>query len=105
MSKTIIVGGGIAGLASAIRLRHAGVDVELFEMNERVGGKMNVIHKDGFTFDTGPTIVMMPEEYRELFTLVGRNPDDYFTMSLMDPFFTMHYPDGTKLEMSSDLSN
>lgn len=104
MSKTIIVGGGIAGLASAIRLRHAGVDVELFEMNERVGGKMNVIHKDGFTFDTGPTIVMMPEEYRELFTLVGRNPDDYFTMSLMDPFFTMHYPDGTKLEMSSDLS-
>lgn len=104
MSKTIIVGGGIAGLASAIRLRHAGIEVELFEQQDRVGGKMNVIEKDGFTFDTGPTIVMMPEEYRELFTLVGRNPDDYFTMSLMDPFFTMHYPDGTKLEMSSDLS-
>lgn len=61
--KIIIIGAGVAGLASAIRLQNAGYDVEIYEKEKIPGGKMSKIEKDGFSFDLGPTIVMMPELY------------------------------------------
>ncbi|MEG0504385.1 MAG: NAD(P)-binding protein, partial [Raoultibacter sp.] len=76
MKRVIVVGAGVGGLAAAIRLQHAGYEVELYEKEPRVGGKMNQIQGDGFSFDVGPTIVMMPSQYRELFELCGKNPDD-----------------------------
>ena len=66
--KTIsVIGAGVAGLASAIRLQHAGYEVSIFEKEALPGGKMNKIEKDGYQFDLGPSIVMMPEIYRELY--------------------------------------
>ena len=70
--KVIVIGAGVAGLASAIRLQHAGYDVELFEKEGMPGGKMHRIEQDGFKFDLGPTIVMMPELYREVFEFYRR---------------------------------
>ncbi len=72
--KVIVIGAGVAGMASAIRLQQAGYDVELFEKEALPGGKMHRVEKDGFKFDLGPTIVMMPELYREIFELCGRDP-------------------------------
>lgn len=80
MKRILVVGAGIGGLASAVRLQKAGYDVELLEKEPRVGGKMNQIGDKGFTFDVGPTIVMMPELYREVFEQCGRDPDDYIPM-------------------------
>lgn len=91
--KVIVIGAGVAGLASAIRLQHAGYEVELFEKESLPGGKMHRIEKDGFTFDLGPTIVMMPELYREVFELCGRNPDDYIPMQKLDPMFQVYFKD------------
>lgn len=103
--KVIVVGAGVAGLASAIRLQHAGYQVELLEKEGMPGGKMHRIEKDGYKFDLGPTIVMMPELYREVFSLAGRNPDDYIPMEKLDPMYSVYFGDdlGTKYEMSNDL--
>ena len=58
--RAIVVGAGIAGLASAIRLLHLGFEVEVFEQNETYGGKMGEWSKNGYRFDTGPSLFTMP---------------------------------------------
>ncbi|UJF16086.1 phytoene desaturase family protein [Jeotgalibaca sp. MA1X17-3] len=103
--KTVsVVGAGVAGLASAIRLQHAGYEVEIYEKESTPGGKMNVLKKDGYQFDLGPSIVMMPDLYREVFELVGRDPDDYIPMQRLDPMYSAFFNDGKeKFDVSSDL--
>lgn len=103
--KTVsVVGAGVAGLASAIRLQQAGYDVTIYEKESLPGGKMHRIEKDGYHFDLGPSIVMMPELYREIFEVAGRNPDDYIPMKRLDPMYTAYFDDGKDaVDMSSDL--
>lgn len=104
--KVIVVGAGVAGLASAIRLQHAGYHVEIYEMGPLPGGKMNRIERDGYTFDLGPTIVMMPDFYREIFELCGRDPDEYIPMEQLDPMYRVFFRDQPDhpYEVSSDLT-
>jgi len=105
MKKTIsIIGAGTAGLASAIRLQSQGFQVTIFEKNTHVGGRMYTFQEKGFQFDVGPTIVMMPEIYREVFEYSGANPDDYLSMQLLDPLYQLHYQDGTSFTVSSNLT-
>lgn len=102
--KVIIVGAGVAGLSSAIRLKVEGYDVEIIEKESIAGGKMNIIEKDGFRFDLGPTIVMMPDLYREIFEIAGKNPDDYIPMTRLDPMYRSYFDNGTDyIDISSDL--
>lgn len=101
--KVTVIGAGVAGLASAIRLQHAGYEVELYEKVSLAGGKMNRIEKDGYTFDLGPTIVMMPELYREIFQLCGRDPDDYIPMERLDPMYSVFF--GNKPEDHYEISS
>ncbi|KMK77565.1 phytoene desaturase family protein [Alkalihalobacillus pseudalcaliphilus] len=89
--KVIVIGAGVAGLASAIRLQVAGYQVEIYEKNQTPGGKMNRIHQDGYQFDLGPSIVMMPELYQEVFKLAGKNPDDYIPMEKLDPMYDVFF--------------
>jgi phytoene desaturase len=104
MKKIIIIGAGTAGLASAIRLQAKGYDVTIYEKNPRVGGRMYSFQEQGFQFDVGPTIVMMPEIYREIFEITGANPDDYISMQLLDPLYQLHYQDGSAFTVSSNLT-
>ena len=57
----LIVGSGPGGLASALLLAHSGVDVTILEKEEIVGGRTKLVHKDGYTFDRGPTFFHYPE--------------------------------------------
>lgn len=104
MRKVIVIGAGTAGLASAIRLQTLGYAVEIYEKNEKVGGRMYQLEEKGFKFDVGPTIVMMPQTYKELFLFSNANPDDYIQMQLLNPMNTVHWQDQTKLSISSDLT-
>ncbi len=101
--KIIVIGGGVAGLASAIRLKSHGFDVEIYEKEKTLGGKMNTIRENGFTFDVGPTIVMMPDVYRDVFKEAGKDPDDYMDMVKIDPIYSIFYPDGERVDVSTDL--
>ena len=104
--KVIVIGAGVAGLASAIRLQYAGYQVEIYEKEFTPGGKMNRIEKDGYQFDLGPSIVMLPELYREIFELCGRNPDDYIPMEKLDPMYRVYFRDtpDEPIDISSDLT-
>lgn len=103
MKKISVIGAGAAGLAAAVRLQHAGYEVHLYEKNSQVGGKMYQIKEAGFTFDVGPTIVMMPDIYREIFELCGRDPEAYIPMKKVDPMLTLNFPNEESLNLSSDL--
>lgn len=103
MKKSVsVIGAGVAGLASAIRLQNADYQVTIYEKEQMAGGKMHQLKKDGFTFDIGPSIVMMPEIYREVFELAGKNPDDYIPMERLDPMYSAYFDD-EKIDVSSDL--
>ncbi|HHT78168.1 MAG TPA: phytoene desaturase [Clostridiaceae bacterium] len=89
--KVLVIGAGVAGLSSAIRLQNEGYQVEIFEQENIPGGKMHQLKNEGHTFDVGPTLVMMPEVYREVFELAGRNPDDYIPMQKLDPMYEVYF--------------
>lgn len=60
MSNVLVIGGGLGGLSAAIHLRLAGYEVTVFEANERLGGRANLIEHNGFRFDTGPSLLNYP---------------------------------------------
>lgn len=92
MNKTVsIIGAGIGGLSAGIRLQNAGYQVNIYEKNNIPGGKMHQIKKEGHTFDLGPTLVMMPAIYEEVFTLAGRNPQEYIPMESLDPMYDVYF--------------
>ncbi|GCF94212.1 dehydrosqualene desaturase [Enterococcus florum] len=103
MKNVIVIGAGVAGLSAAVRLQKLGYQVHLYEKERQVGGKMNQIKQEGFTFDVGPTIVMMPDIYREVFEFCDRDPDDYIPMEKIDPMLKLYFSDDEPLLFSSDL--
>ncbi len=101
--KINIVGGGLAGLAAAVRLAGEGHKVALFEKNSHLGGKMNVWQSKGYTFDMGPTIITMPAVLERLFESVGRRMSDYLQMVSLDPQWRTHFADGSQFDLYSSL--
>jgi len=95
----------MAGLSAAIRLRLAGYQVEIFEKEAMPGGKMHQIRMDGHVFDVGPTLVMMPAVYRDLFRLAGRDPEDYIPMTRLEPMYDVVFKGSPprKYSIGSDL--
>jgi len=100
--KAIIVGAGIAGIASAIRLAVKGFEVEVFEANAYAGGKLAEINYQGFRFDAGPSLFTMPQYVDELFQLAGKNPKDYFEYERLDEVCRYFYEDGLRLTAHTD---
>lgn len=100
--KAFIIGAGIAGIATAIRLAVKGYSVEVFEANNYPGGKLSEFEKDSFRFDAGPSLFTMPQYMDELFKLAGKNPSDYFNYQKLDILCKYFYEDGTKLTAYAD---
>lgn len=82
--KAIIIGGGVGGIATAIRLSVMGYDVDVFEKNLVAGGKMYLIEKEGYTFDAGPSLFTQPSNIEALFAFAGEPIEEYFTYSPVD---------------------
>lgn len=101
--QAVVVGAGVGGLAAAARLAHQGFDVRLFEKTQGPGGRCNQMKVDGFTWDLGPTIVLMPEVFEETFTSLGRRMEDYLTLHRCDPNYRIHYRDGSAITFTSEL--
>jgi phytoene desaturase len=96
-SRVVVVGGGVGGLAVAIRLRAAGSEVTVLERNEVVGGKLAELAVDGYTFDIGPSLVTLPHVFDELFRCAGTTLADELDLVRLDPQFHYHWPDGSSL--------
>ncbi len=97
-----IIGSGVAGLASAIRLAKQGFEVTVFEKNDFAGGKMNEIRVNGYRFDTGPSVLTLPELFTDLIKTAGFNPDDFIKLHKLDNTCRYFYSDGTILNAYSD---
>ncbi|HSB93189.1 MAG TPA: 1-hydroxycarotenoid 3,4-desaturase CrtD, partial [Flavitalea sp.] len=74
----IVIGSGVGGLAVAIRLAVKGYRVRVYEKNSEAGGKISICKKDGYVFDSGPSVFTQPGNIEELFALAGEPIEDYF---------------------------
>jgi phytoene desaturase len=101
--RVAVIGAGVGGLAAAIRLRSMGFDVEVFEKNSVIGGRMGRLRGSGFTFDTGPTLLLMTDVYRELFEFAARDVDDYVELVPLSPNYRVHFGDGDSMVISRSL--
>lgn len=105
MSKRVaVIGGGLGGLATAVRLASRGHRVTLCEAGATFGGKMNRWQSRGFTFDTGPSLITMPDVFRETFEAAGERIEDHLQLERLDPVAEYIWPDGTRFEHSTNLA-
>ncbi|HAS44140.1 MAG TPA: phytoene desaturase [Microscillaceae bacterium] len=100
--KAVIVGAGIAGIATSIRLANLGYEVDVFEANDYPGGKLTQFEQEGFRFDAGPSLFTMPFLVDELFTISGKEPRHYFNYERLPIVCNYFYEDGTRLNAFAD---
>ncbi len=100
--KTAVIGSGVAGIASAIRLAAKGYEVVVFEQASRPGGKISELKMDGFRFDKGPSLFTLPELVDELFALCGKDPRQYFNYRPLDSSCKYFWEDGTLINAWRD---
>jgi len=94
-----IIGAGLAGLSAACTLGARGYDVTVFERNGWLGGKNVPLAQNGFRFDMGPTILIMPSVLRRIFAEVGDSLEDWLPMVNLDPQWRCFFNDGTVLDL------
>jgi len=100
--KAIIIGSGVAGLATAIRLTLQGFEVAVYEKATQPGGKLTAFNKDGYHFDAGPSLFTQPENIATLFELAGEKIENYFTYSPVDVACTYFYANGKTVRAYTD---
>lgn len=102
--KAIIIGSGIAGLASSVRLAAKGFEVEVFEANSYPGGKLSEIQLGAYRFDAGPSLFTLPEQVEELFRLAGKDPKDHFEYQKLDIACHYFWEDGKQIKAFADIN-
>ncbi|GII98496.1 phytoene desaturase [Sediminihabitans luteus] len=87
----MVVGGGVAGLATAALLAHGGAQVTVVERGESVGGRAGTLEVDGFRFDTGPSWYFMPEVFEHYFAMLGEDVADHLDLVPLDPGYRVFF--------------
>lgn len=103
-SDVIVIGSGLAGLASACTLAARGYSVTVVEKNEWLGGKAALLEDKGYRFDMGPTILTLPSVLRRVFTEAGRKLEDYLDMVRLDPQWRCFFEDGEQFDLVESMS-
>ncbi len=101
--RVVIVGAGPGGLASAMLLAKAGVQVTVVEKRGKVGGRTATIEQDGFQFDIGPTFFLYPQVLREIFAATGHSLEKEVPMVRLDPQYRLVFGGGGQLDATSDV--
>ena len=91
MSDIVIIGGGIAGLASAALLAKDGHSVTVLEQRNALGGRAGSWEQDGFRFDTGPSWYLMPEVFDHFYRLLGTTADEQLSLVTLDPGYRVYF--------------
>ena len=100
--RVAVVGAGVGGLAAAIRLSAAGHEVVVFERNDRFGGKLASFEREGFRFETGPSLLTLPHVFEELLALAGQPLDD---LVALDPACSYRFTDGSGFRTRASLDD
>ena len=104
MSRVVVIGAGMGGLAVAARLAAQNHAVSVVERSETHGGKVGRYECDGFAFDTGPSLLTLPAVYRDLFITTAKSRhggalEDHVDLVPVDPAFHYRFPDGTEVDL------
>jgi phytoene desaturase len=102
--SVVIVGAGLGGLAAALHLAAAGRHVVVLEREAIPGGRAGLIHDHGYRFDTGPTVLTMPDLLADAFGAVGEELHDWVTLRRLDPAYRARFADGSTLQVLADPS-
>ena len=100
--KVVVVGAGLAGLSAALRLAGAGRDVTVIERELVPGGRNGLLNKDGYSFDTGPTVLTMPSLIQDAFSAVGEDMKDWLELMPVSPLYRAFYADGSQIDVHAD---
>ena len=102
-TRTIVIGGGIAGLASAALLAREGHEVTLLEARAELGGRAGVWNTDGFRFDTGPSWYLMPEVFEHFYRLLGTTAAEQLDLVKLNPGYRVHFEgEATPVDILAD---
>lgn len=102
VSKAVIIGSGVAGMATAIRLSLQGYQVSVYEKNSFPGGKLNAFEKDGYHFDAGPSLFTQPQNLVDLFELAGEPIEKYITWKSVHVSCNYFYENGKIVHAHTD---
>ena len=106
-ANVIVVGAGLAGLSAAMRLAGAGRTVTVLEREAIPGGRAGRLDLEGpggtYQFDTGPTVLTMPDLIADAFDCIGEEMSDWLTLEPVSPLYRAFYPDGSVLDVHSDV--
>jgi phytoene desaturase len=98
-SRVVVIGAGLAGLSAACHLAGAGYQVTVVERETIPGGRSGRIVRDGFTFDTGPTVMTMPGLLADVVGAAGARLDDLLPMRRLDPAYRARFADGSEIRV------
>jgi phytoene desaturase len=98
----VVVGAGLGGLSAALRLAGAGREVTVLEREQVPGGRAGLLEDSGYAFDTGPTVLTMPDLIADALDCVGERLEDWLELSPVDPLYRAFYPDGSTLDVLAD---
>jgi phytoene desaturase len=101
----IVIGAGFGGIAAALRLRAKGYRVSLLDRCARLGGRAQVVERDGFRHDLGPTVITAPFLLEELFALFGEHLTDHITLVPLKPWYRFRFSDGETFDYGGTLED
>jgi len=103
IGRVVVIGAGLAGLSAALRLAGAGREVVVLERESGPGGRNGLLELTGdagtWRFDTGPTVLTMPDLIADALDCVGERLEDWLELIPVDPLYRAFYPDGSRLDI------
>jgi phytoene desaturase len=103
MNPVVVIGAGLGGLSAACYLTGTGYNVTVVEREKVPGGRAGVLHRDGFTFDTGPTVLTMPDLIADSIRVATRDPSatlgELLPMRRLDPAYRACFADGSTINV------
>ncbi|HET7010018.1 MAG TPA: phytoene desaturase family protein [Anaerolineales bacterium] len=103
--RAVVIGAGLGGLSAAAHLAGRGFQVTVVEKNAQAGGRCGRVVRDGHTFDTGPTLLVLPDLYAQEWAALGEDVYERLELRRVEPTYRLLFDDGRSLDLTSDLES